>query len=123
MTGRVLAILVLLAGLIGQALATPAQADALTEDEAVYIRLLVSDGIEPAPGYSWNDLILVGHTIAHDLRNGASPAEVAFTVWRYNPGLTQEAAVSVVAAAVVAFAPELVPIYTGEDPPLVDMVL
>lgn len=118
---RVLAVLtaglVLMIGMLGHALTTAPTASALTEDEALYISLLTADGIGPTPGHTWNDLIFAGHAIAYDLRNGVNPVDEATTIWLASPNLTRDGAIAVVAAAVVAFAPELVPVYTGESPP------
>ncbi|WP_197416032.1 DUF732 domain-containing protein [Mycobacterium sp. GA-1199] len=121
---RMLAILaaglVLMLGLFGQALTTAPSASAITQDEALFISLLTEDGIGPRPGYSWNDLIFVGHAIAYDLRSGADLGAVTYELWSDAPYLDMEGAAKVVAASVVAFAPELVPIYTGDPPVYTD---
>lgn len=109
--------LALMIGLLGQSLTTAPTAAALTQDEALYISLLADDGITPAPGYTYNDFIFTGHQIAYDLRKGINPGAVAYVVWVDNPSLTKDGAASVVAAAMVAFAPELVPVYLDQSPP------
>lgn len=117
-----LAGLALLMAITGQALAVAPTAAAMTQDEAFYVSVLVDEGIGPQPGYTWNDLIFTGHAIAYDLRNGVHPADEAYAIWLANPYLTKDGAITVVAAAAVAFAPELVPIYTG-DLPRADMAV
>jgi hypothetical protein len=111
------AAVVLVAGVLGGALLAAPTASALTQDEALYVTLLTDEGIGPRPGYSWNDLILLGHAIAYDLRSGADLGVVTYRLWENAPYLDMDGASSVVAASVVAFAPELVPIYIDESPP------
>ncbi|MGV0793308.1 DUF732 domain-containing protein [Mycolicibacterium sp. XJ1819] len=111
----------LMLGMLGHALTAPT-ASAQTDAESLYISLLAQDGIGPAPGYSYGDLTRTGHHIAYDLRSGVDPAQVAYRVWLANPTLTRVMAARVVAAAMVAFVPEMVPIYTG-DQPVADMVV
>lgn len=117
---RVLTVLaaafVLMIGMFGHALTAAPAASAQTDAESLYVSLLAADGIVPAPGYTYDDLIRTGYTIANDLQSGVDPAEVAHRVWLANPGLTRLMAARVVAAAMVAFAPELVPDYTGDAP-------
>lgn len=121
---RMLAILaaglVLMLGLFGQALTTAPSASAITQDEAAYISLLADEGIGPAPGYTWNDLVFSGHAIAYALRSGVHPVDMARTVYLESPYLTKDEAITVVATAIVVFAPELVPIYTGDPPVYTD---
>jgi hypothetical protein len=111
------AAVVLVAGVWGAALLAAPTASALTQDEALYVTLLTDEGIGPRPGYSWNDLFFLGHAIAYDLRSGADLGVVTYRLWENAPYLDMDGASSVVAASVVAFAPELVPIYIDESPP------
>ncbi|MGE2833902.1 DUF732 domain-containing protein [Mycobacterium sp. SMC-4] len=123
---RVLALVtaaaMLILGLLGHALLSAPTAEALTRDEQVFISLLLEDGIGPTAGTTYEDLAFTGHVIAWDLRRGVSFGDAAYALWLDNPGLTRDEAIKVVAAALVVFAPELVPIYTGETGPPADMV-
>lgn len=123
---RMLALLtaaaVLALGLLSQSVLNAPAAGALTREEQTFVTLLSQDGIGPTAGTSYEDIVFIGHAIAWELRRGAHPADVAYAVWLDNPSLTQDAAIKVVAAAMVVFAPELVPIYTGDAGPPPDMV-
>lgn len=108
------AVTMVLLGLLGHALMTAPTAAAYTAEEQMYISLLADEGIGPVGNGTYDDMVFIGHVIAYDLRRGVHPVDEAYTLWRNNPYLTKDAAITVVATALVVFAPELVPIYTDE---------
>ena len=121
MKTRILSLLtaavVVVAAMVGQSFVLAPTASALTHDETVFITLLADEGIGPTANGSYADLVFIGHAIAYDVRNGVHPADEAYTLWLNSPYLTKDAAIKVVASAIVVFAPEMVPIYTDEGPP------
>ena len=116
---------VLVIGMLGQGLLGATTAAAFTRDEQLYISLLADEGIGPTAAASYADIVFIGHAIAYDLRNGVHPADAAYTVWLHNPFLNREGAAIVVAAAMVAFAPELLPVYSDRPtgPPLTGLAV
>ncbi len=94
------------------AAATPA----LTNDDIAYIQLLEQANIGPATGYSYYDLALGGRLIANDVRRGVPPLTLANQVY-YKSDLNWYQTKYEVAAAVVAYAPELLPPSIGAPAP------
>ncbi|CAM3232429.1 hypothetical protein BST27_24810 [Mycobacterium intermedium] len=109
------AIVVLMLAVMSFALASPppASADCLTSQDHFYIALLAQRNIGPKPGYTECDLALHGRQTASVVRQAANPraaaAYLALDIY-YNTDLTADQAAWQVAAAVSAYAPEMIPI-------------
>ncbi|GAB3035660.1 DUF732 domain-containing protein [Mycobacterium bourgelatii] len=107
--------LVLMLAMTSLALASPrpASADCLTGQDHLYIGLLAQRNIGPRAGYNECDLALHGRQIASVVRTSANPAAAAASIARdiyYGTDLTVDQAAWQVAAAISAYAPEMIPI-------------
>lgn len=97
--------------MLGNVLLTGAKVSAqcsLSPDETVFVALLAQKNIGPVPGSTFCDLAFAGHVVAYDVRNGVSPDAEAAQVYMQTD-LSMDQATWFVAAAVVVFAPEMVP--------------
>ncbi|MGO9356040.1 MAG: hypothetical protein ACLP3C_36395 [Mycobacterium sp.] len=103
--------LLLVVAMLGHALLVAPETSAtcsLSAEDAAFVALLSEKAIVPSPGSTGCDLALGGHIAAYDIRHGVSPtAEVQVVYNKTN--LTWDQSEWYVAAAVVVFAPEMVP--------------
>lgn len=104
--------LVLVLAMLGHLLMSAPEASAipctLSDDETTFVALLAQKNIGPAVGSTYCDLAYGGHAVAYDVRHGVPPTTEAITVYK-NTNLSMDQAIWYVAAAVVVFAPEMVP--------------